>query len=382
MYCPKCGNKAEGKQCIYCGAVLEIDENFELNPYDTSKNDMEDTLSNFTIPEDYYKEETDDTVSNPKGIQKEDNDSKKSLIILISVISVAIILAIALIVVKTTGGEKETDSAAVEVSAIESLKEKGQKYMDTGDYESAEKIYKELMETDDDKEIATIYKILYNFNRAVLELDDYDYKAASKFFEKIPEEYTEYAIYDDVDMLGDEISRFQAAYEIFESIENFIAEGNYSAAREAIGILDEDALSKENKEALMAFEKEISENEKKDVILSQHDAEDLIMGYCDAFVKSVNQKDFDIVAPYIYENSTMYTEQKALTESYIKENILESFDSFKLVTLTKSSDTSWQARGSENKTIIYPDGEKTSKTYNRIYTIEYIDSSFYLTGVK
>ncbi len=382
MYCPKCGNKAEGKQCTYCGAILEIDENFELNPYGTSGNNMEDTLSNFSIPEDYYREEaSEDAVSAPKGVQKE-NNNKKSLIILISVISVAIILAIALIVVKTTGDEKEADSAAIEVSAVESLKEKGQKYMDTGDYESAEKIYKELMETDDDKEISTIYKILYNFNRAVLELDDYDYKSASKFFEKIPEEYTEYAIYDDVDMLGDEISRFQAAYEIFESIETFIAEGNYSAAREAIGILDEDALSKENKEALMAFEKEISENEKKEVVLYEHDAEDLIMGYCDSFVKAVNQKDFDIVAPYIYENSPMYNEQKALAESYIKDNILESFDSFKLVNLTKSSDTSWQARVSENKTINYPDGEKTSKTYNRIYTIEYIDSSFYLTGVK
>lgn len=383
MNCPKCGNKSEGKRCLYCGAILEIDDNFELNPYDMPQSENEDTLISFDTEEILSKEEMpSDVTSFVQAASKEKPKDKKAAYALISVIAVIVILLIALILVKTSGKEKQANSAAIEVSMAETLKEKGERYMDIGDYESAEKVYKELVETDDDKEFSLIYKILYNYNRAVLELDDYNYKAASKFFEKIPPEYTEYAIYDDVDMLGDEISRFQAAYEIFESIETFIAEKNYSAAKEAIAILDEDALSKEDKEALMAFEKEISESEENEIVLYEHDAEDLIMGYCDSFVKAVNQKDFDIASPYIHKESAMYNEQKSLAESYIKENIQESFDSIKLVTLTKSSDTSWQARVSENKTIIYPDGEKTSKTYNRIYTIEYIDSSFYLTGVK
>ena len=33
-YCPVCKRKAEGRVCSFCGAVLELGENYSLNPYE------------------------------------------------------------------------------------------------------------------------------------------------------------------------------------------------------------------------------------------------------------------------------------------------------------------------------------------------------------
>ena len=33
-YCPICKNKAEGRVCSNCGAILELEEHYQLNPYD------------------------------------------------------------------------------------------------------------------------------------------------------------------------------------------------------------------------------------------------------------------------------------------------------------------------------------------------------------
>ena len=374
MYCPVCKRKTEGKVCEFCGAVLELDENYMLNPYEkTTENPPENTTPS------HYNTRNGIKITDTK---KKAPQKRKPLVFGLGLMLFVIIALVAAIIIVSISGNKADNEEAKKASTSEDLSLKGEKYMDIGDYEAAEEAYRELMEISYDEETILVYKILYNYNRAVQKLDEYDFHSASKFFEKIPLEYTEYAIYDDVETLSDEIARFQTAYEIFESIENFMANKNFAAAKETIGILDEDSLSKENKESLKEIKKEIAEHEKNEIILSQHDAEDLLLGYCDSFVKAINQQNFDIVAPFIHKESEMFSKQKKLIESYIANKITQSFDSFKLVSLTKSSETTWQARVSESETISYANGTSESKSFSWIYTIEYIDSSFYLTAIR
>ena len=369
-YCPVCKRKAEGRVCSFCGAVLELEEHYSLNPYEKK----EETAR---LPQNLAEQKAS---AQPKK-KKETPNEKKPLIIALCVVLVIIAVLVGVIISVSSDIREEKEIARTK-GTIEEMNSKGEKYMKSGNYEEAEEIYKELMETTDDDEAEIIYKILYNYNMAIRKLDDYNVESATRFFEKIPKEYEDYPIDDDVEYLSDEIARFQTAFEIFESIENFISDDNYSAAKEAIEILDEEALSKENKERLNEIKKEIEKREKEEIVLSEHDAEDLLRGYCDAMIKAINENNFDAVAPYIFKNTEMYAQQKSLVEKCNAEGIKEKLSSFKLESLTKKLDTVWEAKVKESEIITYANGESKEKSFSWTYTIEYIESEFYLTGIK
>lgn len=392
MNCPKCGTPARGKWCENCGTRLEIDENYNLNPYETTTDtppiketypkNSNDNYRGGNIPRDRSPYDGNEQYTED---EYENKGKNTALIVALCVGCVAVVaFIVTAIIFFSWGSDKDVavDSAAVEDQQIQELTKKGEKYMNIGDYESAEGIYRQIIDMTDDEEAIIVYKILFNYNRAAESIDEQDFEEALKYFNKIPDEYVDYIIFDDIEVLSEEISRYETAYEIFESIEKFMAAKDYDAAKEAIDIIDESALSKEAKEALSQFKKEIEENEKPEIVLSEHDAENLLMGCCEALEEAVNTKNFDKAAAYMYKGSDIYKEQKGLVEHYISQNIRKSFDSFKLISLTKQSDTSWQARVVESETLIYEGDVSESKTYNWTYTIEYIDSSFYLTKVK
>ena len=99
-------------------------------------------------------------------------------------------------------------------------------------------------------------------------------------------------------------------------------------------------------------------------------------------VKAINENNFDLVVPYIYKDSKMYADQKKLVEKCVSQGIKEEFNSFELVSLTKSLDTVWQAEVKESETVIKANGDREVKNFKWTYTIEYIDSEFYLTNIK
>ena len=373
QYCPICKNKAEGRVCSNCGAILELEEHYQLNPYD-KKDEAEKTGK---IPDVYSTR----SKVQPQSKKKSNTGGRKPLIIALCAV-IALIVILVITIISVSSDIKEKNEIAKKEASVEEIRLKGEKYMNSGNYEDAEEIYKKLMDTSDDEEASTIYKILYNYNMAIRKLDDYNVESAARFFDKIPQEYEKYSIADDVGYLSDEISRFQTALEIFESIENFISDDNFSAAKEAIEILDEDALSKEHKERLKEIKEDIAKKEKEEIVLSEHDAEDLLRLYCDAMIKAINENNFDIVKPYIFEGTKMYADQKSLVEKCAKEGIKEKLNSFELLSLTKKLDTVWEAKVAESETISYANGESITKDFKWTYTIEYIDSSFYLTDIK
>ena len=376
-YCPVCKSKADGKVCSNCGAVLELDQTYQLNPYDKQKTSR---INREDIAEKPQKNYFDFKKTGGKAPNKREVPQKALYILLclIFVIIVGLIIAINNVSSDIKIKEEQNKKAA----STQSLMLKGEKYLKSGNYEDAEKIYKELMETSDNKEAQTLYKILYNYNMALRKLDDYNFESASRFFDKIPKEYEDYAIAEDIQYLSDEIARFESNYEIFESVEKFFNEDNISGAKAAIEILDEDALSKESIERLKEIKEKIEKKEKTTIVLSEHDAEDLLRLYCDAMVKAINENNFDLVLPYIYKDSKMYADQKSLVEKCVSQGIKEEFNSFELVSLNKTLDTVWQAEVKESETVISANGEREVKNFKWTYTIEYIDSEFYLTNIK
>lgn len=376
-YCPICKSKADGKVCSNCGAVLELDESYQLNPYDKQKTSR---INRDAVTPAPKREQS--SHKKPAGkVPDKRNVPQKVIYAALCVIFIIIVGLIIAINNVSSDIEKQKE-LDIKTAATESLMAKGEKHLKSGNYEDAEKTYKEIMETSDNKEAQTLYKILYNYNMALRKLDDYNFESAERFFEKIPKEYEDYEIADDVVYLSDEIARFRSAYEIFESVENFFNDDNISGAKAAIEILDEDALSKENKERLKEIKEKIEKKEKTAITLSEHDAEDLLRLYCDAMVKAINENNFDLVVPYIYKDSKMYADQKKLVEKCVSQGIKEEFNSFELVSLTKSLDTVWQAEVKESETVISANGEREVKNFKWTYTIEYIDSEFYLTNIK
>jgi len=302
------------------------------------------------------------------------------------------LLAVVYVSIILSGNAQKGNKANEEITQTvntDILYEKGIEYMDAGDYYTAQDIFKELLDTSENEKASTIYKILYNYNCAVEKFDQCDYDSAYKFLEKIPAKYTNYSICDDVESLENDISEGLAAYEIFYSIEKFVSQEDYRDAKDAVGIIDISLLSNDDEDKLNEYIslinkkiKELEEKEESKSSLSQAQAETLIMEYCDAFVKAINNKDFEIVAPYMHYSSEIYSQQKKLIQSYITDGITEKFDYLELISLQKVSDNKWTALVKEGETIYYKSGKTEVMNYKWTYTIEYIDSDFYLTKIR
>ena len=153
-YCPVCKRKAEGRVCSFCGAVLELEEHYSLNPYEKK----EETAR---LPQNLAEQKAS---AQPKK-KKETRNEKKPLIIALCVVLVIIAVLVGVIISVSSDIRQEKEIARTK-GTIEEMNSRGEKYMKSGNYEEAEELYKELMETTDDDEAEIIYKILYNYNMA------------------------------------------------------------------------------------------------------------------------------------------------------------------------------------------------------------------------
>lgn len=374
MICPKCRNEVSTKWCKYCGTQIETDV--------------------YTVPS--YEDTDKDLKSADLPVSKKTNTS--AMILIVIAVIIALVLAVA---VFSSRSQKKAETAVNTVQSSAQNKEpddselidKATRYMDAGNYSSAEQICKEAIDSYNSDKATEMYRILYNYNNAVKEISEYKYKAARKSFDKIPDKYCDYSICHDVDALDDEITGVQVAYEILDNVTSFINSGNYADAYSEVNVIDTDKLKPDDRTIVEEYKKEISKNyspdiKKKDpsgtgdVDISMHDAEDLIHGYCDALVKAIQSRNFDIVAKYMHPDSKLYARQKNTVNTYISEGTTKRLDSFYLDTITQTGKNKWDAMVREGETIYFANGFKQQYNHAWTYTIEYIDSAFYLTDLK
>ena len=201
----------------------------------------------------------------------------------------------------------------------------------------------------------------------------------------------DYSIRTDVENLEDEINSFETAYITFEDVQNFMRDGEYESALEAIDLIDDSYLEDSDamliseyrtqiKQYLKKEEEKQKEKENEAGKLSFDLAEILITEYCEDYVRAINSKDFSVVAKHI--SGQLYNDQKKQVQSCIDSGLTQSLDYVELNDVHKISDTKWKADVSEGETIYYADGSSEAKKFNWTYTIEYIDSAFYLTKIE
>lgn len=395
MLCPKCGKQSEGKWCSNCGQHLEETTNYiKSGEFDTARYAP---IQSNAVENAYRDDAGVASDSEYYGADKElspypyyENGKKDRAMVVGAVTAgIAVLALIVFFVVKfalPSNKDRDIGDAQGKVKSdgiseeAKSLYKNADKYMTIGDYEAAEELYLELTEITDDDEAMLVYNILYNYNRAYTNSEDCEYEAAKKHFDKIPAEYVDYVICDDVEDLGDKIDAGIGAYETFEEIKEYMSDKDFEAAAEAAEILEQKYLSRADKKELEKILEEIDKAEEAG--LSAHEAESLLMEYCDAMVKAINNMDFGIVSPYIDADSAFYETQKGLVDYCASEGITQVFDSLRVKSLSKTGSKTWEAEVSETETLTYDDGTEETKTYSWTYTIKYIDSDYYVAGIR
>lgn len=403
MYCPKCDKESEGKWCPHCGAQLEIDENFGLNPYDQtqrlprinidgeSKNDSPyGNTGSYDRQSLYISESENHDLDNfdPYGDYNDDeNTERKKKIIIASACAAAIlIISIILAVVfadKPNGNKDAEIPSSSESADIEELIALGEKYMLVGNYKEAEAVYGELIGLTDDADAEMIYKILYNYNLAAKELEDGNFKEAQKYLDKIPSEYPSYSIADDIEALSDDIARYKLASDIFDTVCELMDNGDYEEAELVIATIDESLLGSENLDKLKKFKEIIEESKQREeeADLTEGDAEILLKEYKAGYEQAVNSGNID-AASYIQKGSALYSKVSKLIGEYSTKNIKISKSSAELGEVTRIDGTSWYVGANESETYTDSEGKETEESYSRRYVVKYIEGDYYFTDMN
>lgn len=396
MKCPNCRNESGGQKiCPYCGIKLEMDDivgyNFNDN-YNDQTDDYEEA-DNAEYENEYESEED--------YFEESDSGSKSLKIILSVIIGLGIILTSIVIIGKLMypqeSSVKDVDAdvqqTVLEQENVDSMMKKGRTYLASGDYESAEAVYKAIIETDvASDEAQVLYKIVYNYNRALKKLELNKYEDARAIYDRIPLDYMDYPIKEDVEKLDEDITHCETNALIFEEISNYMKDSDYANAVKSIELLDEDCLTDSERDLLAEYKNEIrtfgevSKPKKSDKpsfsgsSFSADTAEKFLSSYAKAMVSAINEDDFEMVSDYL--SGTMHNRQRGLMDSCVSQGITQEFESLSVKAITMFSENAWDVTVSETETIRYGNGTVVTKTFHWIYTVEKIGGSLYITDME
>ncbi len=396
MICPNCKNESNGaKWCPECGLQLEIDETHNGIFEKSSKGDTQKlrpvSAQHNDAQTSYGKpyERKNKNASKNTGVS---DKSFKILLISVGAAAVSLIFVVVLIILGVIGPKNNkvsepTNKIVLENEDTDALFETAMENFELGDYEEAETLFEAVLEADaDNDEAKLIYDIVYNYNRAIKKNQVKKYEEAREFFDNIPIDYIDYAIKMDVEKLDNEISSFETAYASFAEVQRCMEDADYEEALKAIEIIDKNYLTDADCVTLDEYSAEIQqylknkENEEVSDDMTKKKAEIIITEYCEDLVMAINSRDFSIVEKHI--SGQLYNDQKKLVQTCIDNGITESFDALIIKDVHKISDTKWKVSVAEGETLYHSDGTKESKTFDWTYTIEFIDSEFYLTKIE
>ncbi|MBQ4526958.1 MAG: hypothetical protein II998_02685 [Clostridia bacterium] len=434
MICPNCNTDSKGsKWCVKCGIRLELDDisidgafeqnesnnfnhednelsypgNFGANNYANSgannyansgANNYANGGANNATQGGYgrYSEHGPDDYDDGYNEydEYESDNSNKKLKIAVAIIAPITVIILAFVILVITGvidfgssdakpdkapASQQSSDKALEEEEITTLMNKGENYMNMGDYEAAESVYKTVVDKDSSNtEASTIYQILYNYNRAVKKLESKKYVDARSLFEKIPNSYINYSISDDVERLDDEIVAFESTNAMFDNLRDYMNYGDYYKAEEIIDLIDEQYLTDSDIKILDRYRVQIEEEMSNDSF-TEVEAEILMNNYCNAYVRSINENDFSYVSQYL--RGDLYDEQKRMVKYWNDQRAAQSFNYVTVDSFRKVSSNKWEIGVTESETVYLPDGSSDIYTGKWIYTVEYIGSDYYLTHI-
>jgi len=219
-----------------------------------------------------------------------------------------------------------------------------------------------------------------------------EYEDARAMYGRIPLDYMDDPIKEDVEKLDEDITHCETNALIFEEISNYMKDSDYANAVKSIEILDEDCLTDSERDLLAEYKNEIrtfgevSKPKKSDKpsfsgqSFSADTAEKFLSSYAKAMVSAINEDDFEMVSDYL--SGTMHNRQRGLMDSCVSQGITQEFESLSVKAITMFSENAWDVTVSETETIRYGNGTVVTKTFHWIYTIEKIGGSLYITDME
>ena len=388
MICPNCANESNGsKHCAYCGLRLELDDISVDTPIDVN-------LDNQGIYEDKFEGENSSykNVTRYSHLKTNPDKLNKNLKIIIGIVSALAVILTILLVVRLSGGFKGDKSSlkdspkVLEESNIESIIKEGKEHLESGDYESCESVFKTAIEKDSKNEEARLlYDIVFNYNRAVKKLESKKFEDARTFYEKIPYEYINYSIYEDIEALDDLIYKYENMNEHFETFEKEIKKKDYDEAYLSASFIDKAYLSEVQVLKFDDYMGELNDylqNEKKKEsrILTDSEAKSLITNYYKAYMGAVKtSKSFNHISTYLTGDALLEQKDKYIEDLNLGNEIsfeISSFKSFESV-----DDTTYIIYGALTKTT-NSQTENISDTKDVKFTIKYEESSFYISRIE
>lgn len=405
MKCPICNkDTANEKWCEFCGAPLN--ENYR----GANRQNVTHTDEDFSNETEYINIE-ESILDYNQPLKTANKGLKIALAILIPLAVAALIVVILVMsgAFKSDSHDNKSDKSASDLGAnrvssgeileneeLDTLVKNGEYYIGMGDYDSAETIYKTIIDKySGSNEAQLLYNILYNYNRALKKLETKKFEDAREIFDKIPGDYVYYdSLKETVEDLDDEIIMYEVANSTFENLEEYIKDGDYEGASEVIDLINESYLSEEQIKALDRYREDVDEALKRNakdekesdadtqgqITLEPQDAENLIRDYLNAYVKAINENDFGIVAPYI--SGDLYRSQKDQVTTRSAEGQREEFNFVTLLDLRSLDSEKWEADVNESLTVIYPNGTEEIFEKYFTYTVEYKDGIYYLIDVR
>lgn len=142
--------------------------------------------------------------------------------------------------------------------------ESGITALNNGQYDEAKEDFEEVIKEDENNvEAKNFIDIINNYENAKKEFEKNDFDKAKEYISKIPEEYTEYKIKDDIDNLKNEVDKKEKIVKEIDdklkNIDNLIKGKKYIEAKNIANKLDIKDGLKEQKEKLDNLKKIINE---------------------------------------------------------------------------------------------------------------------------
>lgn len=261
--------------------------------------------------------------------------------------------------------------------------EKGIANLDVKNYVDAELCFKNAIDEGYTKDnVNVIYTIVSEYNDAKECYDAGEYDKTQEHIDKIPYTYSDYLIGIDIDILKEQLKTIEEIATSISKAKNLLDSGEYETANEIILMLDTQHATDEQIVEAERLKHQIKLKKKNNDYEVLSKINTLIDIYVHGLCEAVNTGDFRPLKGCLYEDSSIYEEQKSYIESMKKKNIYEYVQDFKVNSVEWESETSCVVSTSETYRIF--DGTKyRTQTFRYTYdVIETNDKQLFLTTIE
>ena len=253
------------------------------------------------------------------------------------------------------------------------------------DFVAAETYFKKAIDEGyNKKDINTVYTIVREYNLANKCYSDGEFEKALEHLEKIPKEYAEYSIRQDVELLKEKITKSKDIEDSIEKVKDLVEFGEYSEAKSAVLKIDIEDCNDQQKEEIESLKKQILLKQKNQDPLVLAKINTLVYTYAHGLCEAVNTGEFQPLVGTLYQGSSIYNVQKSYIASMANKDIYEYCLGSEVSSVEWISETECVISTIETYQIYNYDEEYySSKTLRYTYdVIETADGQLFLTTIR